>query len=60
MMALINHTACILNSAAVWKTVQRSAVIVTAVRVTISYSGFLLPKKDLLILKIFGYCDSRF
>ena len=45
--------------------IQRPAVIVTAVRVTavrviIGYSErFLLPKKDLLILKIFGYCDSR-
>ena len=40
--------------------IQRSAVIVTAVRVIIGYSErFLLPKKDLLILKIFGYCDSR-
>ena len=34
--------------------------MITAVKVTISYSdSFLPPKNDLLILKIFEYCDRR-
>ena len=40
----------------VCKLTAESSVIVTTVRVTIGYSdSFLLPKKDLTILKIFGY-----
>ena len=39
---------------------QRYAVIVTTVRVTISFSdSFFVPIKDLLVLKIFRYSDSR-
>ena len=34
--------------------------MITADKVTISYSdSFLPPKNDLLILKIFEYCDRR-
>ena len=34
--------------------------MITAVKFTISYSDrFLPPKNDLLILKIFEYCDRR-
>ena len=39
---------------------NRTLVTVTPVRVTVAYNdNFFGPEKDLLVLKIIGYCDSR-
>ena len=52
--------AAMRNSRNTYRTIQRSSVIVTVIRVTIGYSdSFCSPKKDLFILKIFWCCECQ-